>query len=330
MVPSIEQAPDDGIGDSKPFSVVFNIIGSCRQCGTSTVVFGDHASDAPQDPEALCPAGAVLGCPTESDFRSALEATIQRLQQDGSLIPIETIDDVTQTEVDPPSSVPTPCVPTTSSPTSNFGTSIDLNKWTVDGTNSNWGIQDQQNSVLQTVNGNPTFFCSDFTAFENDLAGVITVVTTSDDDFIGFALGYESGDLTNPNADFLLVDWKQNNQSASGAFGRRGFALSRITGIVSSLINSFWSHEDQIPGVFEELARGITLGDIGWEDNVEYTFRFLYTSTGLKVFVNDVLEIDMAGTFPNGKFCFYNYSQAFVRYSGITQRPIPDPPGCPE
>ncbi|GAA3968773.1 hypothetical protein GCM10022278_28150 [Allohahella marinimesophila] len=46
------------------------------------------------------------------------------------------------------------------------------------------------------------------------LAGRLEVQTTSDDDFFGFVLGYDAGDLfgSNPTTDYILVDWKQGTQ----------------------------------------------------------------------------------------------------------------------
>jgi len=46
------------------------------------------------------------------------------------------------------------------------------------------------------------------------------------------------------------------------------------------------------------------------------------------VFVNDVLEIDLDGSFANGAFGFYNYSQAAVLYAGITEDILPLPVGA--
>ena len=153
---------------------------------------------------------------------------------------------------------PTACNPTTLSPVAVVGTTpIDLSNWVVDGAGS-WIVADDQNSVLQTLNTQPGFFCSDFTAFGNDLAGQIAVLATADDDFIGFALGYIPGDLnTNQDADYILIDWKQGNQVGSGSLAQEGFAVSRVTGIVDNIIDGFWSHD-----TFDELARGTNFGDL--------------------------------------------------------------------
>jgi len=48
--------------------------------------------------------------------------------------------------------------------------------------------------------------------------------------------------------------------------------------------------------------------------------------------VNDVLQFNIDGSFSDGRFGFYNYSQAQVIYAGITNIDLPpDPPtGVPE
>ena len=214
---------------------------------------------------------------------------------------------------------PTSCVPSTQSPTAE-SSPLDLSGWVADG-DGNWVVAEDRNSVIQTRNLPPGFFCSDFEAFGNELSGEIAVLTRNDDDYIGFALGYTPGDLTNDDADYLLIDWKQGDQTFAGEFAAKGFAVSRVSGVVGR-IQGFWAHNE-----IDELARGNSLGDIGWNDNEEYAFRFVYTTTELQVYVNDVLEIELFGEdFPNGNFCFYNYSQQTVRYSGLTRTVLPSSP----
>lgn len=194
-----------------------------------------------------------------------------------------------------------------------------------------WTVAGDNLSVLQSVNGQPTLFYSDFDVFGTTVQGKIKVETTGDDDFIGFALGFQSGDSTNSGADYLLIDWKQGNQSFNfgspsctpGSFAPRGLAVSRVTGIPTA--DEFWGHTDfgssigcPDQGGLLELVRATNLGSTGWMDNKEYTFKFVFNATSLKVFVDGVLEIDITGSFNNGRLAFYNFSQSTVRYSGFT------------
>lgn len=201
---------------------------------------------------------------------------------------------------------------------------VDLTGWTQEGA-GNWIVQPGNNAVLQTVNGVPTVYYSDYMAFGNQLSGTIRVNTSSDDDFIGFVVGFNPGELVGTTSDFLLIDWKQLNQTTAPA----GLALSHVTGGLHDN-DGAWGHNPSF-GV-TELARGATLGSTGWADFTTYSFDIAYTSTNIKVWVDDVLQFDLNGSFSDGRFGFYNYSQAQVLYAGITNIDLPpDPPtGVPE
>lgn len=214
------------------------------------------------------------------------------------------------------------------------GTPVDLSSWTAESYPAvagfpagNWVPAGDNLSVTQTNNGQPTFYYSDFGAFGTAFEGEITV-TGSDDDFIGFALGFQPGDSTNPGADYLLVDWKQGNQPYNfsspsctpGSTAPQGLAVSRVTGIPTA--DEFWGHLDlgdcgsQV-GSVQELARATSLGNVGWAQSTAYTFGFEFDATSLDVYVNGALEISISGTFGDGRIAFYNFSQAGVTYSGF-------------
>lgn len=189
-----------------------------------------------------------------------------------------------------------------------------------------WKISDDGFSVLQTINGQPTLYYSNFDVFNTEIEGTIEVVTTGDNDFIGFALGFQPGDTTNPDADYLLIDWKQGNQSFNfgdpsctpGSYAPAGLAVSRVFGIPTA--DEFWGHTNfnascsDLNNGLQQLARGANLGYTGWADNTSYTFTFEFTETSLKVYVDGVLEIDIDGIFNSGRIAFYNFSQAYVNY----------------
>ncbi len=209
---------------------------------------------------------------------------------------------------------------------------IDLTTWSQAGPpgNGNWVVSPGGASVLQTTNGNPTFFVSPNEFFNTNVVGKFGVETTSDDDFIGFVFGFQSADngTVGSTNDFLLFDWKQTSQSFLGA-AEEGFALSRVNGSNAAVGNSSWNHDDDNTA-FDVLATNQS-STLGWVDNQVYDFDLLYTNDRIRIAVapeGGVLAtiFDITGTFQSGKFGFYNYSQSAVRYQSFTQSAV-QPPG---
>ena len=224
---------------------------------------------------------------------------------------------------------------------------VDLNTWTAESypavsgfSPGIWTVAPDGSSVTQSINGQPTFFLSDFNAFGTTVTGKIKP-GGGDNDFIGFALGFTPGASTSATADYLLVDWKQGTQgfnfgapsSSPGGNAFAGLAVSRVTGIPDA--DEFWQH-DNLSGTgassgLVELARGATLGNVGWVANTEYEFTFDFGPNDLEVFVDGVKELDITGSFANGRMAFYNFSQASVVYSAfeVDQGSFP-PAAAPE
>ncbi|HEU4430553.1 MAG TPA: PEP-CTERM sorting domain-containing protein [Myxococcota bacterium] len=217
---------------------------------------------------------------------------------------------------------------------------VDLNDWSAEsypavaGFGAGvWTPAVDGSSVHQSVNGQPTLYVSDFTAFGTDVRGSIQVNSNNDDDYIGFAIGYQPGDASNASADYLLVDWKQTQQTfdfgdpstTPGSTAFEGLAVSRVSGIPTA--DEFWGHVnfDADASGLQELARGVTLGGTGWDELTTYEFRFVFLPNSLMVFVDDQLELSIDGSFSNGSLAFYNFSQADVTYSAFTIDPVPEP-----
>ena len=190
-----------------------------------------------------------------------------------------------------------------------------------------WTVGGGGTTVTQSVNGQPTLFVGDFNAFGTKITGKVRAGNDGDDDYIGFALGFASGDTTNPLANYLLIDWKQGTQNfdfgtpstSAGGLAPAGLAVSRVTGIPDA--DEFWQH-DNLAGTpagsgLIELARGTTLGNVGWTDGTEYEFTFDFGPNDLEVFVNGVKQLDISGSFSDGRLAFYNFSQSSVVYSAF-------------
>ena len=199
---------------------------------------------------------------------------------------------------------------------------VDLSGWAAQGGSSNWTVAADKNSVFQSVNGSPTVFFSGSNDQGKALSGKIKVETASDDDFIGFVLGYKSGNATASVTDFILIDWKQGTQSLYGCTGAAGLAISQVSGGLPDSAAT-WCHT----GSVQELARATNLGSTGWLDNIEYTFDLVFTASNIQVKVNGATELNVAGNFADGSFGFYNYSQERVRYSALEEGVAPPPTG---
>lgn len=209
---------------------------------------------------------------------------------------------------------------------------VNLSTWTVSGVN--------QDSVFQSINGVPTvFFDPGSNAQGTALKGEITVTNdVGDDDFVGFVLGYQSDELNSTTADFWLVDWKRGNQTISdgGASreGKRGLALSKVSGDVANAAGTFGGFWDK-SGPVSEVQRATNLGDTGWVEGATYEFELIFTPSLIEVKVDGVTElsytkVDNGGLeFTDGAFGFYNNSQQNVRYAGITDEVVIDPVPLP-
>ncbi len=191
---------------------------------------------------------------------------------------------------------------------------LDLHAWTPEIYGSpngmDWKVAPDGQSVVQRINGSPTLFVSNIPFGYGTAEVKMTVLTTGDDDYIGFGIGYQPGMNEDPAADWWLIDWKQGDQSFC-SLGPKGIALSHVTGVPPEC--DFWSHENQVA----EVGRATSLGDQGWEDQTEYTFRFEVEPDRLRVWVDDVLELDHEAAFGPGYLAFYNYSQSQVQYRGV-------------
>jgi Thrombospondin C-terminal region/PEP-CTERM motif len=210
---------------------------------------------------------------------------------------------------------------------------VNLNDWSAESYDAvsgfgsgSWSVNGAGGeSVYQSVNGQPTVFYSDFNAFGTDVTGNINV-SGGDDDYIGFVLGFNAGDSSNAFADYLLIDWKQNDQfynfgspsTSPGSTAERGLAVSRVTGVPTA--DEFWGHWDDANhtgGAVTELARANTLSDTGWVAGEDYQFTFDFGSSNLDVYVDGLLEISITGNFNDGAIGFYNFSQAAVTYDAF-------------
>ena len=211
-------------------------------------------------------------------------------------------------------------------------TNVDLNTWTQKGPagNGTWTVDGSGDFVVQSINGDPTYFVSPNDFFNTTIEGTFQVQGTFDDDFIGFVFGYNEPGQNSSDATFNLLEWKQGNQSGTEA----GFRLSQVNGLSTPPFGN--AEDDNLPD-YDVLAINTTSsnpGNIaGWADITEYDFSLLYTDnrikvditggtgvfqSGLTVFDVAPADVGLTGNFETGQFGFYNYSQSNVRYESFS------------
>jgi gliding motility-associated-like protein len=211
------------------------------------------------------------------------------------------------------------------------GTDIDLNDWVEEGDTShgNWVVTGATgDSVIQTNNGNPSFFVSQDTFINVVIKGKFYVSNfTTDDDYIGFLFGYTGPyrPATNP-CNFYMFDWKKATQSSGGHTGSEGFALGKVSatynwGDNASYRPTFWGRSD--PGKYTSLGTNYGAGK-GWNKGTVYDFSLTYTTTSIIIVVNNDTVFDVDGCFGPGRFGFYNYSQDSTVYYDFSYRVIAD------
>ena len=128
---------------------------------------------------------------------------------------------------------------------------VDYNTWIQEGSSSggDWSVAEDGNSVIQMINGEPTYLVSQESFVNTQFSGVFGVETTSDDDWMGLVFGFTGLD------DFYLFDWKQTAQGSS----KEGFRLMKVN---AALTNNW----NETPDGAELLASSFST-DFGWQDN---------------------------------------------------------------
>lgn len=197
---------------------------------------------------------------------------------------------------------------------------IDLKNWTVldyeigDGP-SRWDIAEDGLSVTQRHNSTASAFLSDF-ALSNQVVEGKFSSSGGDDDLIGFVFGFQE-----PGKHFIF-DWKRGTQPDACGTAEAGMTIKYVSASSPFTCTDFWATNPQ-NGRVDTLFHN----SIPWEIGIEYGFRLSIEDTNVTVEVtqgSQVLESTVISTvrLTQGKFGFYNYSQADVSYVGFTRQAI--------
>ncbi len=217
--------------------------------------------------------------------------------------------------------------------------SINLSSWTVEADpgisvaeTASWLISADRLSATQLNNPVPTVFYSDFDVDRALVRAELRVdplasPLANDDDWIGFAIGFDPGETQNPGANFIYLDWKMQDQLIGDLQTVRGLAVSRAFGIPTNPeLRGHFDDPANPDGGVVELARGATLGNVGWEFDRTYVFEFEILPGSLRVFVDGQLEIDLPGlVVDRGRFACYNDSQGGMSCGNISVEELVPP-----
>jgi len=181
--------------------------------------------------------------------------------------------------------------------------------------------------VIQTSYVFPaTFFVSQQNMINVLIKGTMSVETTFDVDFMGIVFGYKKPTLiaADNTYNFFLFDWKSVTASVSGYTASEGFRLSYYNGFISRADQKkyFWGATDEPPK--RNLLQSKYGNTLGWQANTKYEIELLYTSSLIRIKVDDVVIFEQQGCFSAGKFGFYCMSQELTRFENFTYQSFID------
>ena len=202
-----------------------------------------------------------------------------------------------------------------------FAAQINFNSWSAaGGSGYTWNVSDGAwtgSDVVPSVPSSPEgLFINGSAATNYTLTGKMKVEGTSDNDMIGLVFGYQD------DSHYYALDWKQAAQTYSNTFADEGFTLFRID---DSSAPDFWNHPtDSSDILFTQYG-----SDEGWADNTEYDFTLTYTPTSFSIVISDGMSTLFShtetGSFADGRYGAYNFSQAHTRYSDFQVSSVPIP-----
>ncbi|OJV26248.1 MAG: hypothetical protein BGO32_02245 [Bacteroidetes bacterium 37-13] len=190
-------------------------------------------------------------------------------------------------------------------------TNVDFNTWSKTGpANGNWVVQGGGSSVLQTINGDNTYFISPFDLMNVKITGNFKT-TDGDDDYMGFVFSFLNPMGAIDDFDCWMYDWKEKTQDVAPS----GMSINRILGNIpqAQYDNTFWAHQNTP----EFTVVQNTFGGPGWNRGFNHAFELRLTYTRAIIYVDGNLIFDVTDCFKPGRFGFYNYSQKNCTYSNF-------------
>ncbi len=200
-----------------------------------------------------------------------------------------------------------------------------------------WELSNNNQWATQKINGDPTILVSDIDVTGTTVEGSWLMKGQGDDDLVGFVFGYQDP------GHFYLLDWKKATQDDRACgLAKQGISIKAVTvdysGPESGILKASQPFDGKDLWNTEGTEGKVTLlyheDTEGWMFENEYGFILKFDSGSFTVTVKDGEKIIFNktlkdNTYKNGKFGFYNFSQAPVIYKGfktitvISPKPFP-------
>ena len=142
-----------------------------------------------------------------------------------------------------------------------------------------------------------------------------------DDDFIWYVFGWQPGDRDNPDADFILINRKDTDQTfdfdddpIAWWQADQWLSIVRVQGQVS--YDELWQHIDSPNTTWSvtELARWTTYWNLWYTPDL-YDTSVFYNTWQIDVYVNGALDISLTWNFEDGRFWIYILAQQWNTFA---------------
>ena len=188
-----------------------------------------------------------------------------------------------------------------------------------------WELSNDNQWATQKHNGDPTILVSDIDVTGVTVEGSWLMKDKGDDDLVGFVFGYQDP------GHFYLLDWKKATQDVrANGKAKQGVSIKIASADYSGPETGnleasqpfdgkdLWNTE----GTEEKVALLYHEKTEGWAFEKEYGFILKFDPGSFTVTIKDRERTIFSktlndATYENGKFGFYNFSQAPVIYKGF-------------
>lgn len=193
---------------------------------------------------------------------------------------------------------------------------------------ANWTLSNGGFNAKQSVNADASILLSDFDTTDLSIEGTWTMLSSSDDDFVGFVFGYRD------RGHYYLFDWKGATQDYpnSGDTALVGMSLKVVNVPQDPVYADLWNSVGTLNVKPLEQQGAPLHNSVAWQKNVEYHFFLEFHAGSFRIDVRDPLGASLQSwsvndaTYASGAFGFYNFSQAPVNYASFKKRAVP--PAC--